>query len=161
MTIGFNTTEYFADEAAGNVSLTIRILAGQLARTLSVDFFTKDGSATSTDPVDFNSVSQAVPNTLQFFPTDLFREVTVTIINDDLRENAERFTGFLSSTDAAVILDPSITTVEIQDNDCEQTRLCDSESVILSYPSLAKRPHGWCTIIPWAQTGDGPTFQLS
>ena len=136
VTIGFDPTElyYFADEAAGSVSLTIQVLAGQLARTLSVDFSTQDGSATSTDPVDFNNVTQAV----QFFPTDLFRGVTVTIIDDDLRENAERFTGLLSSTDAAVILDPSTTTVEIEDNDCEQTRLCDSESVILSYPSLAK-----------------------
>ena len=135
VTIGFDSTEYyFVDEAAGSVSLTIRVLAGQLARTLSVDFFTRDGSATSTDPVDFNSVTQAVPNTLQFSPTDLVQEVTVTIINDDLRENAERFTGLLSSTDAAVILYPNTTTVEIQDNDCEQTRLCDSECVIYIQP---------------------------
>ena len=123
VTIGFDPTEYFVDEAAGSVSLTIRVLAGQLARTVSVDFFTQDESATSTDPVDFTSVSQAVPITLQFSPTDLVREVTVTIIDDDLRENAERFAGLLSSADAAVILTPSLTTVEIQDNDCEQTRL--------------------------------------
>ena len=132
MTIGFDTTEYFVDEAAGSVSLTIRVLAGQLAQTLSVtvDFFTQDGSATSIDPVDFNSVTRAV----QFFPTDLFQVVTVAIIDDDLRENAERFTGLLSSTDAAVILYPNTTTVEIQDNDCEQTRLCDSECVIYIQP---------------------------
>ena len=116
VTIGFDPTDYFVDEAAGSVSLTIRVLAGQLARTLSVDFFTQHDSAISTD---FNSVSQAVPITLQFSPTDLVQEVTVTIIDDDLRENAERFAGLLSSTDVAVILDPSTTTVEIQDNDCE------------------------------------------
>jgi hypothetical protein len=126
VTIGFDSTEYFVDEAAGSVLLTIRVLAGQLARTLSVDFFTQDGSATSTAPVDFNSVTQAIPITLQFSPTDLVQEVTVTIIDDDLRENSERFAGLLSSTDTATILAPNTTSVEIQDNDCEQMHLCDS-----------------------------------
>ena len=119
VTIGFDLTEYSVDEADGSVSLTVRVLAGQLARTVSIDFFTQDGTAISTPSADFISVTQALPVTLQFSPTDLIQEVTVTIINDDITENPERFAGLLLSVDAAVILAPDTASVEIQDNDCE------------------------------------------
>ena len=101
----------------GSVTLTVRVLAGQLSRNVSIVLFIQDGSATSTAPVDFVAVS---PITLQFSPTDLDLEATVIIIDDDVTENSEQFIGRLSSTDPAVILDPDATTVEIQDNDCEQ-----------------------------------------
>ena len=117
VTIGFDPTEYFVNETDGSVSLTVRVLAGQLARTVSVDFYTQDGTATSTPPADFISVTQALPITLQFSPTDLVQEATVTIINDDITENPEQFAGLLSSIDAAVILAPDSASVEIQDND--------------------------------------------
>ena len=119
VTIGFDLTEYSVDEADGSVSLTVRVLAGQLARTVSIDFFTQDGTAISTPSADFISVTQALPVTLQFSPTDLIQEVTVTIINDDITENPERFAGLLLSVDAAVILAPDTASVEIRDNDCE------------------------------------------
>ena len=125
MTIGFDPAEYFVNETDGSVSLTVRVLAGQLARTVSVEFFTstQNGTATSTPPADFNSIDQLAPITLQFSPTDLVQQVTVTIIDDDIVENPERFAGLLSyrGFDAAVILAPDRASVEIQDNDCEQT----------------------------------------
>ena len=122
VTIGFSdSAEYSVDEATGSVLLTVQVSAGQLARTVSVDFFTQDGTATSTPPADFISVTQALPITLQFSPTDLVQEAIVTIINDDITENPEQFAGLLSSIDAAVILAPDRASVEILDNDCKQT----------------------------------------
>lgn len=121
MTIGFNPDGYFVDEDAGSVSLTVQVLAGQLARTVSVDFFTEDGTATSTAPADFVSVNPALPITLQFSPTDLDLEARVTIINDDITENPERFSGLLASIDPAVILAPINASVEIRDDDRKLT----------------------------------------
>ena len=119
MTIGFDPAVYSVNETAGSVSLTVRVLAGQLARTVSVDFYTQDGTATSTPQADFISVAEASPITLQFSPSDLAQQATVTIINDDITENPEQFAGLLSSIDAAVILAPDTASVEILDNDCK------------------------------------------
>ena len=118
MTIGFYPTKYFVNESDGSVSLTVQVLAGQLARTVSVGFFTQSGTATST-PADFDSINQQAPITLQFSPDKLVQQVNVIIINDNITENPERFSGLLSSVDAAVILAPDTASVEIQDNDCE------------------------------------------
>ena len=131
MIIGFDPAEYSINETAGSVSLTVRVLAGQLARTVSVDFYTQDGTATSTPPADFISVAQASPITLQFSPSDLAQQTTVIIINDDITENPEQFDGLLLTNDTAVILAPDTASVEILDNDCKLafnlfTRMCNS-----------------------------------
>ena len=119
MTIGFDPDEYFVNEEDGSVSLTVRVLAGELARTVSVNFFTEDGTATSSAPADFRSIAQSSPIPLQFSPTDLTLQATVTIVNDDISENAEQFAGLLFSSDLAVILAPSNASVEIRDRDCK------------------------------------------
>ena len=117
VTIGFLPDDYSVNEADGTVTLTVRVLAGQLARPVEVDFTTQDGTATSTAPQDF--VNPALPITLQFTPDDLEREVVVTIINDDITENTEFFNGLLSTIDRAVILNPDIANVDIIDFDGE------------------------------------------
>ena len=119
MTIGFYPTKYFVNESDGSVSLTVQVLAGQLARTVSVEFFTQSGTATSTPPADFDSIDQQAPITLQFSPDKLVQQVNVIIIDDNITENPERFSGLLSSVDRAVILALDTASVEIQDNDCE------------------------------------------
>ena len=120
MTIGFDPAEYAFNETDGSVSLMVRVLAGQLARTVSVDFFTRDGTATSTAPADFEGVPEQIPITLQFSPSDLVQPAPVRIFDDDITENPELFTGLLSSIDSAVILAPDTASVEIRDNDREQ-----------------------------------------
>ena len=117
--IGFDTTMYSVDEDAGEVLLTVRVLASQLARPVSVNFTTQDGTATSSAPPDFNSVISTSPITLQFSPSDLVQQARVTIIDDSITENSELFAGLLSSIDSAVILAPDTASVEIQDNDRE------------------------------------------
>ena len=121
VTIGFLPVDYSVNEADGTVTLTVRVLAGQLARPVEVDFTTQDGTATSTAPEDF--VNPALPITLQFTPDDLEREVVVTIIDDDITENIEFFNGLLSTIDRAVILNPDIANVDIIDNESEQVSL--------------------------------------
>ena len=117
VTIGFDPDQYSVNEDDGSVSLTVQVLAGELARAVSVNFLTQDGTATSTAPTDFVSVAEASPIILHFSPTDLDLQATVTIINDTITENPEQFIGLLSSFDPAVILAPMNANVEILDND--------------------------------------------
>ena len=120
MTIGFDPVVYLiVNETAGTVSLTVRVLDGQLVRPVSVDFTTQDGTATSTAPADFISINPTSP--IVFSPSDLVQQVLVTIIDDDIAENPELFAAVLSSIDPAIILDPDTASVEIQNNDRKLT----------------------------------------
>ena len=101
------------------MTLTVEVLAGELARAVSVNFFTQDGTATSSAPADFLGVAESSAIVLQFSPTDLSLPAIVTILEDDISENAEQFAGVLSSSDSAVILAPSNASVEIRDRDCK------------------------------------------
>ena len=117
MIIGFQPVDYPVNENGGTVTLTIQLLGGELARSVEVDFTTEDGTATSTAPADY--ISPAVPITLQFTPDDMVEDVRVTIMDDDIFEYAERFTGVLLTIDRAVILSTDRANVEITDNDGE------------------------------------------
>ena len=119
MTIGFDPVTYFVNETDGSVTLIIRVLDGQLARSVEVDFTTRDGTATSTAPEDFIGVIALSPIILQFSPSDLVQQASVVIIDDDKPEIQELFAGFLSSIDPAVILAPKEATVEIGVSDRE------------------------------------------
>ena len=128
MTIGFQPVDYAVNETMGRVMLIVQLLVGELARSVEVDFTTRDGTATSTAPADYNS--PAVPITLQFTPDVSVKEVVVTIINDDIIENAERFAGVLSTIDRAVILNPGRASVEITEdpNDGEPLLFYNTQS---------------------------------
>ena len=115
MIIGFDRSMYHTVETSGYVSLAMRVLAGQLARTVSVNLFTQDGTANSTAPADISRLFI----TLEFSPSILVQQAVVTIIDDDVTENPEQFTCVLDSTDSAVILAPDTASVEILDNDGE------------------------------------------
>lgn len=104
-------------EEEGTVTLFVRVLDGQLARSVEVTFDTQDGTATSTAPEDY--VAPAVPITLQFLD-NLVQEVQITIVNDDITETIENFEGLLSTIDPAVILAPDRANVAITDTDSKQ-----------------------------------------
>ena len=120
VTIGFLPDVYSVSETDGMVTLSVQVLAGQLARPVEVDFTTQDGTATSTAPQDYN---QAAPITLLFTPDDLVQQIVVTIISDEITENSEFFDGLLTIIDRAVILAPDIASVEVIDDDGEQVSL--------------------------------------
>ena len=110
--IGFDPASLSVNETDGTVTFTISLLSGTLERSVLVNFFTTDGSATSTAPQDFVAMSN-VP--LEFSATTSSRQVTVTIINDNILENAEFFYGNLSTSDGVVQLSPATATVTIQE----------------------------------------------
>ena len=107
------------NEKDGTVIFTVKILEGRLERNAVVSFSTTDGSATSTDPTDFNAVSDEL---FTFSPSTSSNEVTVTIINDDIVENSEFFFGNLSTTDGAVNLDPSAARVTISETEGDDSK---------------------------------------
>lgn len=105
-------------EEEGTVTLFVRVLDGQLARSVEVTFDTQDGTANSTGP-DMDYMAPAVPITLQFLD-NLVQEVQITIVNDDITETIENFEGLLSTIDPAVILAPDRANVAITDTDSKQ-----------------------------------------
>jgi len=91
------------------VTLSIRVLTGILDRSVEVTFSTANGTATSND--DFIS-RQA---TLQFDASNLSRNVTVSIIDDNLLEGTEFFSANLATLVRGVSLRPGEATVNIID----------------------------------------------
>ena len=67
-----------------------------------------------TAPGDYTSVS---PTALTFGPNQLSQDVNVTVADDVIQEDEERFFGSLSTTDRAVVLQPGRGDVNITDND--------------------------------------------
>ena len=107
------------NEKDGTVIFTIKVIEGTLERDAVVSFSTTDGSATSTDPADFNALSD---EKLTFSPSTSSNEVTVTIIDDDIVENSEFFYGNLSTADSAINLDPSAARVTISETEGDDSK---------------------------------------
>ena len=106
------------------------ILSGTLDRSAIVNFFTTDGTATSVAPMDFIPVTQT---SIVFNAGTTAQQVTVTIANDDIVENSEFFYGNLSTSDGAVILDPSAARVTILETKGDDSKLFLYYSPIHSY----------------------------
>ena len=115
VTIGFDPETYSVNEDGGSVTLTVRVLDGELARPVTVAFNTQDGTATSVAPVDYTAPALPIP--LQFSGDQLVQTVVIPIENDDIVENTENFEGVLFTIDPAVILAPMTADVNIVDND--------------------------------------------
>ncbi len=116
MTIGFDPNTYLVEEDDGTVSLSVRIISGELARPVEVLLTTEEGSATSTAPVDF--INPGII-TLQFDSIANVLNAVITIRDDDIYENPEMFFANLTSFDPAVIIAPGraeITIVEDPEN---------------------------------------------
>ena len=109
-TIGFDQLVYNVDEPDGTVTVTVSVLDGNLMRPAEVVFFTTDGTATSTAPVDFVGLDNVV---LQFDENTLTRPIVLTIIDDAILEDEENFFGNLSTSDGAVDLLPVTTRINI------------------------------------------------
>ena len=110
--IGFVPDTYSVIEPDGIVTLTASVLSGMLARPVQVSFLTTDGTATSSSPEDYVAVSNLV---LEFDAATLSRQINISILNDDILENAEVFYGNLSTSDGAVQLNPAAATVNIME----------------------------------------------
>ena len=112
VTIGFTQSTYNTNEPAGSATLTVAVLSGTLLQPTQITFFTTDGTATSTAPVDFIGIPNSV---LQFDANTLSLSVSVTLSDDNILEDAEYFGGNLVSSDMAIDLVPSEARVNITD----------------------------------------------
>ena len=84
------------------MSLNVGIISGSLERSVEVFFSTSDGTATSIDPLDFNPLTDVV---LQFNASTSSIPVIVTIVDEGILENSERFFGNLRTSDIGVVFD--------------------------------------------------------
>ena len=93
-------------------------MSGTLERPVEVFFSTIDETATSLAPLDFNPLTD-VP--LQFDASTTSHIVMVTIVNDDILENSETFSGHLMTSDSAVYFDSQVANVTIleQPGECK------------------------------------------
>ncbi|MFN2623250.1 MAG: Calx-beta domain-containing protein [Chthoniobacterales bacterium] len=113
-TIQFSPKTYFVNEAAGQVILTVTAnRLGDPNTPISVDFATRDGSATAGQ--DYNAAS----GTITFGSGETQKQIAIGIVNDNFLENAESFFVDLSNPQGASFkTDGSATaTVTISDDD--------------------------------------------
>ena len=99
-------------------------MSGTLQRPVEVFFSTIDGTATSLAPLDFNPLTD---ESLQFNASSTSHTVMVTIVNDDILENSETFSGHLMTSDSAVDFDSQVANVNIleQPGECKWVNIRD------------------------------------
>ena len=134
VTIGFDATAYTFTETDSTVSrsVTVSVQSGSLARDVVVTVQTMDGTATGGSLIHRHC--KCVIHVLSFLPpassdyTTVSMDLTfnagttnqtvmIPIADDTVVESTESFTVSLMSVDSVVTLNPSTTSVTIQDDD--------------------------------------------
>jgi hypothetical protein len=123
-TVRFNPTTYSVKETPGNSTVTLAVIANRLGdpnTTIFATYATSNGSATAG--LDYTATS----GTLVFGPGETQKFITVTILDDNLIENAENFFVTLTgATNASVTGSPA--TVTIADDDSPTATIGFSKS---------------------------------
>ncbi|XP_051946332.1 sodium/calcium exchanger 3-like isoform X2 [Xyrauchen texanus] len=126
--IVFEPAIYQCLENCGAVLLTIERKGGDISKTIYVDYKTEDGSANAGADYEFTE------GTVVFKPSEVVKEITIGIIDDDIFEEDEHFFVRLSNVRVletedevlspsslpypkALIGFPSVATVTILDDD--------------------------------------------
>ena len=99
-------------ESIGSITISVSVMGNTLRRPVEVIFSTRDGSATSTDPRDYENIGDVF---LQFDETIDRHTFNIPIHDDTILENIEIFFGQLRSSCSAVDLNPAETQIEIYD----------------------------------------------
>ncbi|KAM7533556.1 hypothetical protein Aperf_G00000126916 [Anoplocephala perfoliata] len=118
--IYFNPGHYTVMENVGSFQITVSRKGGDLRNEIAVDYATEDGTAVAHE--DYEPTN----GTLIFRSNELHKEITLTIIDDDIFEEDEHFNVRLSnlriirnydeSPDCRIV-DPSVATVMVLDDD--------------------------------------------
>ena len=109
--LAFDAASYDVTESAGSITVTV-IRTGGSDGTVSVDYSTADGTATS--PEDYS----AAAGTLVFVDGDTTESFTIAIVNDALDEPDEDLTILLSNpTGGAALGTPGNASLTIIDDD--------------------------------------------
>ena len=122
------------DVSSGTIDLTVA-LSNESSRQISVDWSTADSSG--ANPATAGEDYESAGGTLTFAAGEVSKTITVTILDDDYREEDETFTITLSNPVNAEIPDPSAT-VTITNDDGWQilsiasapTEVVEGESVV-------------------------------
>ena len=127
---GFSVTEYEVNEASGTVELEVSVLKNRIGAgaKVVVIYSTTPGSATSSDPSDFESVTGEVI----LSSTATVVTFKIPIVNDDILEGRESFVVTLRKADGrdTLRLLQSEATVTINDNDSLPTLSLDGPTEI-------------------------------
>ena len=103
-TFSLGGTDYFVEEAAGVVTLTVQ-RTGSTEGTATVEYATSNGSATST--ADYIAAS----GTLTFTNGECSATITLSVVtNSTLTNGDEYFTLSLGTPSSGASIDPSLTT---------------------------------------------------
>ena len=103
---------YSVGENDGHVQISVSVVQGGLGRPVEVLFSTLSGTATSEDPKDFQSIQNVV---LQY--NIIHQEgISITIINDNIFEDGERFFASLITNDIDVDFGIKNATITIYDD---------------------------------------------
>ena len=111
--IGVEFPTYEVDESNGTIEVCAILISGTLERIVTFALSTQDGSATSTDPLDFS----AVLKNLTFDQKSSRQCVDIPIKDDDIVEEPERFTVVVTRDDPDVVITSPTSVVTITDND--------------------------------------------
>ncbi len=113
----FSIADAEADESDGSLDFTVTLTDPSTVET-SVNWTTApgDGQFPATPGVDY----EAAGCTLIFAPGETSRIVTVTLLDDDLREGKETFNVELGNVVAAHLTDPTATGTIVNDDDRQE-----------------------------------------
>ena len=110
--VSLSSSSATVDEDAGTVSLTVTV-SPVSGKTVTVDYATADGTASSVSNSDYTSAS----GTLTFTAGQTLKNISVTITDDSLDEDNETFTLSLSNPENATLGSTDEATVTIEDDD--------------------------------------------
>lgn len=118
-TVEVGSTTATTSEAVTTIQATA-ILSAASCQTVTVDYATANGSATAGQ--DYTAVS----DTLSFAPGETSKNISITILNDDLNEADETFTLTISNPTESSLGTDQILTVTITDDDTPAVSIIQS-----------------------------------
>ncbi len=113
-TVQFNPKDYSVKETPGNSTVNLNVTLsrfGNPGAEVKVNYVTSDGSANA------GSDYQATRGTLTFGPGETQKQISVTVLDDNLVENSENFFVNLSDPSGAALGNDSGATVTIADDE--------------------------------------------
>ncbi|XP_038584634.1 sodium/calcium exchanger 3 isoform X1 [Micropterus salmoides] len=170
--IAFEPAVYQCLENCGAAILTITRKGGDINKTIYVDYKTEDGSANAGADYEFTE------GTVVFKPGEMFKEISIGIIDDDIFEEDEHFFVRLSNLRVletedevlsanslpypkAILGSPSVATVTILDDDhsgiftFESNLVHVSESIRIMEVKVLRTSGARGTVIVPYRTVDG------
>ncbi|CAB4009565.1 partial, partial [Paramuricea clavata] len=139
--IRFQSTPHSVNEADRIVNLTVVLLTSQpLGRAATFSFSTQDGTAVSTNNVDYDRVAGSLAIFNAGDTDGATKQISVSIIDDSRTEATESFTVTLSAVNGGGLVPTtsSTATVNIVDNDNAIIRFSpDSYTVLESQGSVS------------------------